>query len=56
MFMANPSETEIKPGDLWTGDLVPPLDNGQTEKPSAPAPTDPPLGDQGPMVDVYSLE
>jgi len=54
--MANPNETEIKQDDLWTGDLVPPLDNSQAETPSAPVPTDPPPGNQAPMVDVYSLE
>lgn len=54
--MANPNETEIKPDYLWTGDLVPPLDNEEPLEPDPSAPTNPQLDDQGLMIDVYSAE
>lgn len=54
--MANLNETEIKPDDLWTGDLVPPLDNEQPLEPDPPAPTDPQSDGQCLKIDVYSSE
>lgn len=54
--MANPNETEIKPDDLWTGDLVPPLTQPANADSDPKANQGLKPAETGLMVDVYSNE